>query len=283
MKNFRKNQGITLVALVVTIIIIIILATVAINFAFGDNGLIRRAQGASDYYMNDIEYTDRSIANVESYLYEIVNDVEVEQVTDENPGVLEGSGVANDPYTINSIEDLVFFAYDVSDGNTYEGQTVKLGLSLDFNSNKSYVEPLRTDYEEYGYNGELKTLLTTGEGFKPIGTTIRNDNSEKYSFAGIFDGNGKIISNLYINIDFGDKEPNYQCALFGLNYGVIQNLGIEKCNITAKAGTCLECASIAGRNSGEINNCYSSGKMTYEVNVRTYRRNRRQLIWYNTQ
>ena len=220
---------------------------------------------------------------MEDTINEYTTGTEVQQVTDENPVVLEGTGTDTDPYTIESIEDLVVFASNVTNGTTYEGKTVKLGLSLDFNSNKSYVEPLRTDYEEYGYNGELKTLLTTGEGFKPIGTTILNDNSEKYSFAVIFDGNGKIISNLYINIDFGDKEPNYQCALFGLNYGVIQNLGIEKCNITAKAGTCLDCASIAGRNSGEINNCYSSGKMTYEVNVRTYRRNRRQLIWYNTQ
>ena len=39
----ENNKGITLVALVITIIIIIILAVVAISFAFGDNGLIKRA------------------------------------------------------------------------------------------------------------------------------------------------------------------------------------------------------------------------------------------------
>ena len=42
----QKNKGITLVALVLTIIIIIILATVAINFVFGENGLITRAEQA---------------------------------------------------------------------------------------------------------------------------------------------------------------------------------------------------------------------------------------------
>ena len=42
----QKNKGITLVALVITIIVIIILATVAINFVFGENGLITRAQQA---------------------------------------------------------------------------------------------------------------------------------------------------------------------------------------------------------------------------------------------
>ena len=68
----NKEQGITLVALVITIIILIILATVAINFAFGNNGLIQRAEDARDYYVNDTSYTDESITNVESYLNDII-------------------------------------------------------------------------------------------------------------------------------------------------------------------------------------------------------------------
>ena len=77
--NIIKNEkGITLVALVITIIIIIILATVAINFAFGNNGLIRRAEDARDYYANDTKYTDESMANVESYLDELINGKKVE-------------------------------------------------------------------------------------------------------------------------------------------------------------------------------------------------------------
>ena len=68
-----KNQrGITLVALVVTIIILIILATVAISFAFGSNGLVNRAEKARDYYANDTKYTDASVANVESYLDKVI-------------------------------------------------------------------------------------------------------------------------------------------------------------------------------------------------------------------
>lgn len=64
-----KNQrGITLVALVITIVVLIILATISISFAFGSNGLVGRAEQARDFYTNDTEYTDDSIANVESYL-----------------------------------------------------------------------------------------------------------------------------------------------------------------------------------------------------------------------
>ena len=42
----KRNNGITLIALVITIIILIILAAIAINAVFGENGLILRAQEA---------------------------------------------------------------------------------------------------------------------------------------------------------------------------------------------------------------------------------------------
>lgn len=69
---FKNERGITLVALVITIIILIILATVAISFAFGNNGLIGRAESARDYYANDTKYTEEAIANVDAYLDEYV-------------------------------------------------------------------------------------------------------------------------------------------------------------------------------------------------------------------
>ena len=45
-KNSRKEKGITLVALVITIVILIILATIAIRFGFGKSGLINRTEQA---------------------------------------------------------------------------------------------------------------------------------------------------------------------------------------------------------------------------------------------
>ena len=51
-KSSNREKGITLVALVITIVILIILATIAIQFAFGENGLINRAQDAKNYQAN---------------------------------------------------------------------------------------------------------------------------------------------------------------------------------------------------------------------------------------
>ena len=47
-KKRQTNKGITLIALVVTIVVLIILATVSINTVLGDNGIISRAQTAKD-------------------------------------------------------------------------------------------------------------------------------------------------------------------------------------------------------------------------------------------
>ncbi len=43
---FRKNKGITLLALVITIIIMLLLAAVAMQMAFGENGLIVKSTQA---------------------------------------------------------------------------------------------------------------------------------------------------------------------------------------------------------------------------------------------
>ena len=87
--KFQRNsqeKGITLVALVITIVILIILATVAINFAFGGDGLIRRAEQASEFYANDTEYTDESISNVTSYVDGVLSGLGIDAGGDEPEG-----------------------------------------------------------------------------------------------------------------------------------------------------------------------------------------------------
>lgn len=47
---FKKEKGITLIALVVTIIILLILAGVTLSLALSQNGLFDRARNAADKY-----------------------------------------------------------------------------------------------------------------------------------------------------------------------------------------------------------------------------------------
>ena len=255
----RKEEGITLVALVVTIIVLIILAGVSINIVLDQNGIIEKTQEAKNETEQAEKDEKKELGKAEDIINQYLTGIEVEQVTDENPGMLEVEEA--DTYIINSIEDLVFFSYDVTNGNTYEGQTVKLGLSLDFNSNKSYVEPLRTNYGEYGYDGELKTLLINQSGFVPVGS-IEDIEDGINCFQGIFDGNGKIIYNLYMNKILGENVNT--CGLFSTNFGTIKNLNLENINLKVTANNnAVLAGGIAGRNSGTIMNCSTSG----DINV----------------
>lgn len=261
----KKEKAITLIALVITIVVLLILAGATIATLTGDNGIITRANQAKTETEQAEKEEKNNLENQADFISEYTNGIEVEQVTDENPGVLEGSGTEADPYTINSIEDLVVFASNVTNGTTYEEQTVKLGLSLDFNSTKSYVDPLRTDYGEYGYNGELKTLLTSGEGFKPIGTIYDSDISTNY-FKGTFDGNFNAIYNLYQNIE--NSEYVTIAGLFSTNGGTIKRLKVENANINGSTNNKhLLLGGIAGRNnSGKIEQCESSGTINIQAN-----------------
>ena len=239
-----KEKGITLIALVITIIILLILAGVSIATLTGDNGILAQANNAKEKTELAEKDEKNDLANTEDIINKYANGIEVEQVTDENPGALETEGT--DTYIINSIEDLVVFASDVTNGNTYEGKTVKLGLSLDFNSNKSYVDPLRTDYGQYGYEGELKSLLISEESFKII----------QGEFVGNFDGKGKKIYNLYINIE--DAEDSKSVGLLSINKGIIKNLELLNSNIRFVSKNYAITGSVVGSNYGIIDNCYSS-------------------------
>ena len=75
----KNERGITLVALVITIVVLIILATISISFAFGNNGLVNRAEQARDFYANDTKYTEQSITNVDQYLKGVLTNAGITQ------------------------------------------------------------------------------------------------------------------------------------------------------------------------------------------------------------
>ena len=69
MKNLKKQEGITLVALVVTIIVLIILAGISINLILGDNGIITIAKKAK-------ENTELAKTDEETQLNELYSQLE---------------------------------------------------------------------------------------------------------------------------------------------------------------------------------------------------------------
>ena len=68
MKNFKKKDGITLIALVVTIVVLLILAGVSISLVIGQNGLISKAKEAK-------EKTEQATANEQASMSELYDEL----------------------------------------------------------------------------------------------------------------------------------------------------------------------------------------------------------------
>ena len=110
-KQYLQNAGITLVALVVTIIAILILAGVTISLALGDNGIIGKAQYSSNMYANVTKNETTMMGEIEDSVVDLTDTSEIE-IKD-----TEGKRIK-----ISKISD--YYGHDV----TYNGQTYQLFL-----------------------------------------------------------------------------------------------------------------------------------------------------------
>lgn len=222
MKNLLKNKkGITLIALILTVILMLILAGVAISAIVGEDGFFDKIKSSVDSYKIASNDEATQIENLINMIDGNVNfNEKVDQVTDENPGNLSGEGTLEAPYEIASIEDLVVFSNIVNGGKNYSGEYVKLVRTLDFNSDLSYVNPQTKQFGDI--NGDkkidgLKTELTKvgTKGFNRIG------NDSKKVFSGTFDGGLNSIMNIFGTGFFGYTDSatiqNLQISVLSMN------------------------------------------------------------------
>ena len=110
-KIAKSQEGITLVALVITIIIIIILATVTINMAFGNNGLITQAQLAKDMASNSTTAEGEDMNRLmQEYANVMAEDSEINppDVTPPTDGTFSEDKGVNSPNIGPNMELVVF-------------------------------------------------------------------------------------------------------------------------------------------------------------------------------
>ena len=119
----------------------------------------------------------------------------------------EGSGSKEDPYIIRTAENLAWFRDEVNDG-----------------SNTSACAKIADDVEVIDLKNFCHAEDTSQSLDELSWVPIGNSNN---MFLGIFDGNGKTITNLYIN-----ASQNYM-GLFGYtDQSTIKNLTFENANVT---------------------------------------------------
>ena len=75
MKLIKKQNGITLIALVITIVVLLILAGVSVNAIIGDEGIVNKAKEAQTK-MNEAQQNDRnSLNSLSNWLDEALNEI----------------------------------------------------------------------------------------------------------------------------------------------------------------------------------------------------------------
>lgn len=96
-----------------------------------------------------------------------------------------------------------------------------------------------------------------GSGWIPIGT------DEETAFGGNYNGNGHRVIGLKSKQSGSGKEL---AGLFGVNSGVICNLGMENSVVSAVSTSTADCSSnaggIVGLNYGSIENCFNTGMLS---------------------
>ncbi len=142
-KVAKNVQGITLIALVVTIIVLLILAGIALNLTIGQGGIFSRAEIAANTWRN-------AETNEQTALGELANWIDDSIPKPPEPiEELEGN-IAYADFTGDGVADGIIFA-DLAVGNRGDGQwtdewgtysiPVETGLKQYYVVNESYTEP----------------------------------------------------------------------------------------------------------------------------------------------
>ena len=160
----------------------------------------------------------------------------------------------NTEFKIKTVEDLVCFSQLTNSGKNFSGKKVYLLSNLDINNPGSYKNSNTTKYADANGNGNtegLLTELTTGAGFKQIGT-------QSTPFSGTFDGYAFTISNLMIN-----KPTENNIGLFGYNTGIVRGLSVKNANVTGYQNV----GGVVGYSTGTVKNIYFSGDVSGNAEV----------------
>ena len=268
MKDTKEIKGITLIALVITIIVLLILAGVSIAMLTGDNGILSQTENAknetadgeniekirlavSEAQIGENGYQKLSKDNLQEAIdnqfketnLEVTQNADGTYIVNLDNGLYEikdneVNKIQVDLY-IDDEEDLKKFRDEVNKGNTYEGKYVVLtsNITLDIN-----------------------------EEWKPIGIYLNSNTSindeTNIPFEGTFNGMGYIIDGIKIT----SKEKGK--GLFGLiKNATIKNLTIgENCDINVG----VSYGSITGyANTGStIEGCFNKANVvSSSVNV----------------
>ena len=243
-QKFRKNQGITLIALVVTIIVLLILAGISIAMLTGQNGILNRATEAKDSTgtAQVDEEVKLSVAEALSNGLGTMTEENLRKALDENVGA--GN-------------------YELT-GDTTNGWTIKAGdKTYNISGNGSISGGDNTGGNTGTNPGRGTTGGNTGDKTEEVDETLYIDDSYvdyNVSYTDIYTGTE--YSNLtgwrvLSKEDKADGTSNVEIISTGIPAGLYYN-----CNYITNA-TYSPWAGTAAQITDYITNYYTSGSNTY--------------------
>ena len=183
----RENKGITLIALIVTIIILIILATISIHFIWSDNGIIKRAQEARNLHeIAEIkEQLEFAVLGVQTDILQDITREELPNLKDITTESVEPKLEKSMNVNIGAIQNSVGekpqkIATVTSNGKTYSFVIQEDMSIINIDKNDVFIDYVVEDY--IGTNLKIKLTFQCEGGIKeiilPDGTKVQG-NGEK--------------------------------------------------------------------------------------------------------
>ena len=203
------KKGITLIALVVTIIVLIILASVTINVLFGENGLITMAQKAK-------QETDK--AGIKEEMELTISDIQIDEISKGNNLTMENltgyDGLLSSKLEISSWKDETSGIYKEHYFIINDDFSVTID---DFNYNYSCVAKMKEDYLSLS-DGDIVTTRAYYEDGNVSGSGTYKITADDGSFV---DDGGRYIkldenSDLWAILQISNNSVDlYQYGAYG--------------------------------------------------------------------
>ena len=204
-KNINSEKGITLIALVISIIVMLILAGVSLNAVIGDNGIITHAQNAT--YMQSVAVLEEYLNNYYVEHYEEMKDEEskVQKLTTMEPSwfyIPANEGIGGLRYIVDAEGHALYLIK-------------KSGLPEDIKNQirgGEAGEGTYTDYvnlnDVYGVTSDLQVYYCSEGTDTIMGITTDELNSDNPLREVFNSTNNSALYNLLSDYDVADSEGN---------------------------------------------------------------------------
>ena len=186
-------QGITLIALVVTIIVLLILAGIALNLTIGQNGIFSRAQTAANTWRNAETNEQLAMGELEGWMANYMG---------------EGNGADNvEEEPISETESFVGYYAD-TDGDEQADGIIFLDLADTEHSSGRWNNDSWSDYEYTPVTEGLKQYTVCSESYTgfngkwehPVLTAIDNSGIDRFYVMSLEDFNAGTTYTWYANM-----------------------------------------------------------------------------------